>query len=71
MGVLVNADLSYQPDRTLAVTPEALRCAGCGTMHVCFVNRDGRTRCFACDRDFAARGLAQLQTSAKGSPPER
>lgn len=27
------------------------RCGLCGVMHCWFVNREGRTRCFACDAE--------------------
>lgn len=67
----VFAAVRYEPDRTLALTGEPLECAVCHGMRCCFVNRDGRTRCFECDRAYTAAGLARLQTRAIGGEGRR
>lgn len=41
--------LYFESDRSIAVTDEPRECIVCGSSCHCFVNRDGRTRCFACD----------------------
>lgn len=62
-----NTTLLFESECSLALTAAPLRCPVCGRLSSCFVNRDGRTRCFACDGEYAARGLRRLQTSVKGS----
>jgi hypothetical protein len=59
------AVLQYEADRTLALVDEPRECIFCHRMRSCFVNRDGRTRCFACDQEYVAQGLANVHASAK------
>lgn len=75
----MNTALRFEADRTLALTAPPLECKECHVMRACFVNRDGRTRCFDCDRAYVARGLAavnaardrSLQTNAPSEPEDR
>lgn len=38
------------PEGMFAIVSRPRKCAGCGTAHFLFLNRDGRTACIACER---------------------
>jgi hypothetical protein len=45
--------MSTQPDGTvLAIALHPEECGTCHAMHYVFVNRDGETRCSACDLSY-------------------
>jgi hypothetical protein len=48
----------HGPEGMLAIVSRPRKCAGCGTAHFLFVNRDGRTACIACGKNqlFAGTG---------------
>ena len=51
--------MSTQDDGTvIAVALEPKQCGNCGAMHYVFVNRDGETRCSACDLDYEKGKMA-------------
>ena len=52
-------------DATLFVTDAPRKCT-CGAKVHLFINRNGRTRCFACDPDAASVHLADLRSPLPG-----
>jgi hypothetical protein len=48
-------ELHHESDCTVAITSRAMQCSICGEFAHCLVNRDGRTRCYACDADYQDR----------------
>jgi len=42
-------EMYVHTDHIALLLREPMRCGACGTMHVFFFNRDGRTRCCQCD----------------------
>lgn len=44
--------MALQVDSVAVATTDAVRCGTCGEMRCLFVNRDGQTRCSACDSKY-------------------